>query len=309
MIQLRIICPTDLTRTVVARLHDEPGATNVAVHPGAALEPAGDVIVVDVARERGNVVVDDLIAMRIEERGSLSLVSLEVSSSRAADAAELASIGHGADALIWEHLEEVAENDSRSTVTFALLMALAALIASVGVLVDSAVLIIGAMIVGPEYGPLNAMSVSIYRRRRYGVRAAAKLAGGLALAVATAAVSTAFFRLVDQVPEEFEESSRFFTSFVTEPNVFSFVVALAAGIAGTVALAQGRQTALAGVLVSVTTIPAAAALGVDLVYAEWRDAGGAAAQLGINLVAIVCGAVLTLYVHDRAWRKATLRRR
>jgi uncharacterized hydrophobic protein (TIGR00271 family) len=165
------------------------------------------------------------------------------------------------------------------------------------------------MIVGPEYGPLNSISVALYRRRRYGVQAAYKLMIGLGLAVAISAAATALFRLVGQIPDDFETTDRFFTSFVSEPNVFSFVVALAAGIAGTISLAQGRQTALAGVLVSVTTIPAAAALGVDLVFADWSDAGGAAAQLAINLVAIACGAVATLVVHDRAWRAASLRGR
>jgi uncharacterized hydrophobic protein (TIGR00271 family) len=308
VLQLRIISPPDLTEAVVARLHAEPGATNIVVHAGAAVAPEGDVVVVDVARERGNEVVDHLLGMRLAERGAISLVSLEASTSDAADAAEAASPGHGSDALIWQLLEESSQNESRLTFTFVLLMGLAALIAAVGVIVDSAVLIIGAMIVGPEYGPINALAVALYRRRRYGPAAAAKLGVGLLAAVLVAAAVTAIFRGLDQIPADFDDASRFFTSFVTEPNVYSFVVALAAGIAGTISLAQGRQTALAGVLVSVTTIPAAAALGVDAVFGEWSDAGGAAAQLAINLFAILCGAVATLFAHDRAWRLVRLRR-
>jgi uncharacterized hydrophobic protein (TIGR00271 family) len=308
VIQLRIISPAHLTDTVVMRLREEPGVTNVTVHVGSAVQPVGDLVVADVARERGNAMIEDLVGLGLEELGSISLQNLEATKSRAVDAAELAALGHGADAIIWEHAEEDAQNDARFSVTYLVLMALAALIASVGVLVDSAVLIIGAMIVGPEYGPLNAISVAVHRRRSYGTHAALKLAFGLVLAVATAASATAIFRLLDQVPHDFETSDRFFTSFVSEPNVFSVVVAIAAGIVGTIALAQGRPTALAGVLVSVTTIPAAAALGVDLVFADWDDAGGAAAQLLINIVAIVCGSVTTLVVHDRAWRAAVLRR-
>lgn len=304
VIQLRIISPNDLTPTIVSLLRDEHGATNLTVHADAAIEPAGDLLIVDVARERGNAVVEKLLELRLDERGSISLVSLEASASRVAATAEALAVGHGWDAIVWQQLDESARNDSARSVTYFVLMVLAALIATVGVLVDSAVLIIGAMIVGPEYGPLNAISVAIYRKRAYGVRAAIKLALGLVFAVVGAAVATEIFRLIDQVPADFETSDRFFTSFVTEPNVFSFVVALVAGIVGTIALAQGRQTALAGVLVSVTTIPAAAALGVDLVFGDWSDAGGAAAQLGINLVSIVFGAVATLIAHDRAWRRA-----
>ena len=303
MIQLRIISPPDLTASVVGLLRDEPGATNLTVHREAAIQPPGDLVIVDVARERGNWVLERLVSLRVDQRGSISMISLEASASRVAVTAEAESAGHGADAIVWHHLEEGARNDAAPSVTYFLLMILAAVIATVGVLVDSAVLIIGAMIVGPEYGPMNSVSVAIYRRRRFGIAAAVKLGLGLVIAVGASAVATLFFRAIGQVPDAFETTDRFFTSFVSEPNVFSFVVALVAGIVGTISLAQGRQTALAGVLVSVTTIPAAAALGVDVTYGEWSDAGGAAAQLAINIVSIVAGAVGTLIAHDWAWRR------
>ena len=303
MIQLRIISPSDQTPAVVTLLEREHGATNLTVHAGAAVEPAGDLVIVDLARERGNVVLESLLALGLDERGSISLVSLEASVSRVATTAEQQAVGHGSDSIVWQHLEEGARSESVTSVTYVVLMVLAALIATIAVLVDSAVLLIGGMIVSPEYGPLNAISVALYRRRGYGLRAGAKLALGLGIAVVAGVVATAIFRWIDQAPARFETDDRFFTSFVTEPNVFSFVVALASGIVGTISLAQSRQTALTGVLVSVTTIPAAAALGVDIVYGEWGDAGGAAAQLAINLASIVLGAIGTLVVHDRAWRR------
>lgn len=295
--------PSHLTDRVVGHLRDEHGATNITVHPGAALEPRGDLVVVDVTRERGNAVVEGLVSLDLDRIGSISVLTLEASTSVGARLAEEAATGHELDAILWESLEEDSRSDARGSITFGALMVLAALIACVGVVLDSPVLIIGAMIVGPEYGPLTALSVAIYRRRSYALSAAITLIWGLAAAAATAAVATAVFRVVGEVPDTFEPSERFFTAFVTRPNVLSAVVALAAGVAGTIALAQGRQAALAGVLVSVTTIPAAAALGVDVVFGEWGDAEGAALQLGINVVAIVVASVLTLSIHDRAWRR------
>lgn len=295
--------PTHLTDRVIAHLRGEHGATNITVHVGAALEPSGDLVVVDIARERGNAVVDGLVALELDRVGSISVLSLEASTSVGARHAEDAATGHELDAILWEALEEDSRSDARGSVTYAALMVLAALIATVGVVLDSPVLIIGAMIVGPEYGPLTALSVAIYRRRRYGGAALLTLLWGLAAAVVTAVVATACFRALGEVPDGFEPSERFFTAFVTRPNLLSAVVALAAGVAGTIALAQGRQAALAGVLVSVVTIPAAAALGVDIVFGGWSDAAGAAAQLGINVVAIVVASVLTLSIHDRVWRR------
>lgn len=303
MLQVRVISPIHLTDQVVAHLRREHGATNITVHTGVALEPSGDLIVVDIARERGNAVVEDLVSLDLGRLGSISVLTLEASTSVGARHAEEAAVGHELDAILWEALEEDSRSDARGSVTFGALMVLAALIACVGVLLDSPVLIIGAMIVGPEYGPITSLSVALYRRRTYALPAAATLGWGLSAAVATSALATLVFRAVGEAPDGYQPSERFFTAFVTTPNVFSVVVALAAGVAGTIALAQGRQAALAGVLVSVTTIPAAAALGVDIVFASWSDAGGAAAQLGINVASIVAASILTLAVHDWTWRR------
>jgi uncharacterized hydrophobic protein (TIGR00271 family) len=164
------------------------------------------------------------------------------------------------------------------------------------------------MIVGPEYGALTALAVSAYRRKPDTKRAAMTLLGGLTLGIAAAALLTLVVDRLSEIGASFHSGGNFFTSFVSEPNVYSFIVAFLAGIAGTVALAQSRQAALAGVLVSVTTIPAAAAVGVNAAVAEWSDAAGALAQLAINVVALLLASVATLWVHDRAWRQVMFRR-
>lgn len=304
MLQLRIITPGHLTDTVVGHLRDEPGAINIAVHPGSSVDPDGDVVVVDVVRERGNAVMDRLVELRLDKLGSVSIATLDAVSSSRAEQAEAAAPGSELDAIVWQELEDRARGDSRWSITFGILMAIAAVIAGVGVLVDSPVLIIGAMIVGPEYGPLSALAIGLFRRKRpVAARAELTLVVGLAIAVLAAAAATGLFLLVGEVSLDSSPQSRFLTAFVTEPNFFSFVVAFVAGIAGTIALTRGRQETLAGVLVSVTTIPAAAAVGVDAVFGEWHDAWGGLLQLSINVTSIVLASVLTLAVHDRSERR------
>ena len=303
MIRLHLVSPAGVTPTVLARLDGEAGATNLTVAYGAALEPPGDVITADVARERADAVVSDLTALGLDEHGSVSFTNLEAISSARARAAKHAARGHGLDALVWHDLEGDARADAGPSVTYFVLMALAAVIAAVGIIVDSSVLIIGAMIVGPEYGPLSACAVGLFRRRLFAGLAAVTLGAGLIVAILGAAAITALFLAVGEVSGGFEPAGRFLTRFVSEPNGYSVVVALAAGAAGTIALAQGRQAMLAGVLVSVTTIPAAAAIGTDLVLGDFVDALGAFAQLTINLVCIMVASLLTLLAHDRLARR------
>jgi hypothetical protein len=103
------------------------------------------------------------------------------------------------------------------------------------------------------------------------------------------------------------ETRHAFSDFISRPDFLSFFVAFVAGSAGVLSLTAAKSGALVGVLVSVATIPAAANVGVTAAYGEWGDAGGAAAQLGMNLSGIVAAGVLTLFVQRRYY--VTRRRR
>ena len=107
------------------------------------------------------------------------------------------------------------------------------------------------------------------------------------------------FEATDRIPEDFEPTDHPLTSFIANPDFFSFFVAYVAGIAGVLALTSAKSGALVGVLISVTTIPAAANMGVAGALGEWGEAGGAALQLIVNLVAIVLAGVTTLFLQRR----------
>ena len=77
------------------------------------------------------------------------------------------------------------------------------------------------------------------------------------------------------------------------------MVAVLAGIVGMLSLTEARSGALIGVLVSVTTIPAVANIGVATAYAEWSELGGASLQLLINVVGLVVAGIVTLSVQSR----------
>jgi uncharacterized hydrophobic protein (TIGR00271 family) len=305
VLQLRVVCPDDLTERALARLRDDIGVATISLHRGASLMPAGDVIECEVVRERVNNVVESLRALGIERRGALSIAEVDALASSGVREVERLAPGYEADAVPWALVEDDARESSAPAATFFVLMGLAAIIAAVGIIIDSAVLIIGAMIVGPEYGPVTAIAVGLHRRRRFWRSAAVVLVVGLVVAIVAAAATAAFAQLFGEGSSAFAPRSRFFTGFVTDPNAYSAVVAFVAGIAGTVALARAQATALAGVLVSVTTIPAAAAVGVDVATAQWEDCWHAALQLGINVAALLVASQITLAVYDRVWSAVT----
>ena len=153
MLPLRLIIPPALTRVVVEHLRADPGVAHVVQLPAAAVGPAGDVVLCDVVREAANELVEWLQRQGVHRQGAITVEVLEAAVSDAAERAEAEAAGHASDALVWEELEDRSRTESALTVSFLVFMAVAAMIAAVGILLDSPILIVGAMVVGPEYGP------------------------------------------------------------------------------------------------------------------------------------------------------------
>jgi uncharacterized hydrophobic protein (TIGR00271 family) len=299
MIHLRLIVPSDLAGSVFDDLVAMPGVAHVVKVEVADASPSGRLILCDVAREAANDVVEWLQRQEVHHRGAITVGALEAVVSDAAERATIEAPGHGADALIWEDLEARARSDSELTASFLVLICIAAVIAGIGILLDAPILIVGAMVVGPEYGPLSALCVAIVRRRTAAcASAAATLFTGLVAASAVALVATLVFRATDLAPDAYELSDRDLTAFISHPDGMAAVVAVLAGVVGMLSLTQARSGALIGVLVSVTTIPAAANVGVAAAYGEWSEVGGAALQLGVNLTGLVVAGVVTLAVQS-----------
>ncbi|MGZ5387102.1 MAG: DUF389 domain-containing protein, partial [Solirubrobacterales bacterium] len=139
----------------------------------------------------------------------------------------------------------------------------------------------------------------VERRRPLVKRSLAALAVGFSVGITATFLATLAFDGLNVIPEEFNPTDHPLTGFISDPNFFSFFVAFVAGIAGVLSLTSSKSGALIGVLISVTTIPAASNIGVATALGEWGEAGGAAAQLGLNLVTIVLAGAATLYVQRR----------
>lgn len=294
MLQLRLVVPNECTEPVLALVAGDDTVISASFHPGAAVKPAGaDVVVCDVLREHASDLIERLEALGVSRTGEISVLEIEATRSEPAHQARRRTPGRGSDVVVWETLEDQIHQDAVPSVAFFCFMAAAAVIATVGIVLDSAVVIVGAMVVGPEYGPLAAAALALYHRRWAVARSAlGVLVSGLVLVTAVAAVTTFCFDVLETHVVAAE--GRFFTRFVVDPNVYSAIVAFAAGLVGVMAIGLGRSGALTGVIVSATTLPAAAGMGVNAAFGEWSDVGLGAIQLGINVACLLAGSLAAL---------------
>ncbi|MET8567323.1 DUF389 domain-containing protein [Streptomyces sp. NPDC004783] len=308
MLHLRLITPADRTDEVVHLIGRTVGTAHLVVLPGAARDPEGDVVLCDVAREAADELIGRLRALDLDDCGAITAENIDLSLSRRADRAEEDALGEPADAVLWEQLREATQEESTLSVTYVAFITLATMIAACGVVLDNAVLIVGAMAVGPEFGPLAGICTALVQRAgRPALRSVTALLVGFAVAMAVTAGFSLVMAAFGLFSEAKLEGDRPNTGFVYAPDAFSFVVAVLAGVAGVLSLTSAKSGALVGVAISVTTVPAAANAAVALSFGDTRQTVGSSEQLLLNLSGIVLAGTLTLLVQKALW--ATLRGR
>lgn len=304
MVHLRIVAPADIAPSVVERLCASRAVIDVVHLPGVARRPDGDLISCDVAREDASLILEDLRALGLEESGSITVQYVDVAPSRIAEAAERAAVGSPADAVVWEDVTEKTSESAELSGVFLTFMVLAGLIAAVGIFLDSAILVVGAMVVGPEFGPIAGLCVAgVGRRGRLAWHSARALLVGFPLAILAVLVCSLAFRATGVTPDAFDAGDHNLASTISNPDFLAFFVAACAGVAGILSLSTAKSGALIGVLISLTTIPAAANVGVAGAYGDHESLVGSAEQLALNLAAVLLAGTATLAVQRWLYRR------
>jgi uncharacterized hydrophobic protein (TIGR00271 family) len=189
--------------------------------------------------------------------------------------------------LVVDLLYERSRIGSVNTRNFVVLSLLSSAISAMGLMLDSAPAVIGAMLLGPFITPLLAMAGALIQGwgRRLG-DAALMVALGIVLSVSSAAlIGIVFARQLDRsvLPS--------LLLSITRPGLLDLGIALAAGIAaGYATMRTEAAGALSGVAVSVTVEPPLAAIGLFLASGRGDEMGQAALALGTNFGALVLGA-------------------
>ena len=304
MLHVRIVAPRESTDRVVEILESTESVCNIAVLAHAAKRPAGDLILCDLPREDASVVLADLRGLGIHHSGSIAVQAIETELSDQMERAVEAAQGAPADAVVWEEVTKRTSESAALSVSFALFMVLAALIAAVGIFLDSPILIVGAMVVGPEFGPIAGICVAVVqRRRKLAGRSALALGVGFPLAIGCVVLAAVIFRATGLTEDDFATQDHAFVDLISQPDFFSFFVAFCAGVAGMLSLTTAKSAALIGVFISITTIPAAANAGITAAYGDWSSFWGSLGQLFVNLGAILVAGTLTLVVERAAYAR------
>lgn len=297
MIRLEVYGESEAMATVARRLDGNDDVTRVRLTDATR---SGYAVVLATVDPRA---VDELL----QDLRELGVPDADVTLTRVEVLGR--SRGTGGEAgLVWEDVLGMAARNARPIARYLAFMLAAGVIASYGVIDYNGLLIVGAMAISPDLPPITAMAVGLVDRRfRLAGRAFVTLSVGMAFAVVAAAAAAFVQDEFDWIPSSFNIDATVLGG-LTHVNDETIIVAFAAGVAGMLAL-ETRASSGVGVAISVTTIPAAAYLGVAVGLGETEKILGALAVLATNVAVIVVAAASTLVVQRLLARRAAAKRR
>jgi uncharacterized hydrophobic protein (TIGR00271 family) len=309
MLHLRITTPSDLTAEVVRVLESDPAVSSLSVVSAASIKPAGDLVLADIAREGANQAIDQLRALGVQQVCSIHLEPVQTWLSRSGFDAERRTPGSSADAVVWAEVTQRAYDESELNFTYLSFMTLATVIASIAIVLDSQILVIGAMVLGPEFIAVAALGLALVRRRfSLLVIAGRTLIVGFLVAIALTAVAALAARGLGWITEDDVTGPRPGTAFIYTPDRWSFIVAVIAAAAGVLSLTSAKVGGLSGVFISVTTVPAAGNVALGLAFGAGDEIWGSSLQLVLNLTGMAVAGWATLAFQQAAWGRVSARR-
>jgi uncharacterized hydrophobic protein (TIGR00271 family) len=308
MIHIRAVTPGDITPALIDSLASNPAVLNLIIVEGVARNPDGDAVQFDVINAEANGILSELRTRGVTARGSIVIEDVGAVLSERATEAEARAPRALNFSPVWEQADARIRAGGRYPPSWFGLLAIAGLIAAVGIFTNSQILIVGAMVVGPEYAAMISVARAINNKDRGQVRAGmTALAVGFLIAIVVTFVFSAVVRAFGWESETFLIGVRPVSDLIDSPNVFSVVVATLAGIVGVVSLVEARTGALLGVFISVTTIPAAADVGVSSAFENWSEARGSLMQLLLNIAILIVVGAIGLAAQQGIWRRVSVR--
>jgi len=303
---VRLVSPGDLTEHLVDVLLTDSGVSNVVVLTGSARRPDGDAVQFDVLARSADSVLRRLETFADDRRGPITVDAVDAAIGEQATPPPRHRLVQRDIAPVWDVVEAKIRADAVYAPSFYILLAIAGLIGAVGILTNSQILIVGAMVVGPEYNAIMGIALGLDKRTRPPVlRGALALLAGFTAAIILTLIFGLVIRSSGHTPQAYSLGVRPVSSLIDDPNLFSLIVAVLAGIVGVVSLTEARAAALIGVFISVTTIPAAADIGLSIAYTNWAQARGSAFQLLLNVAVLITIGAAGLRLQRIIWRLRT----
>lgn len=294
---IQTLVPEGKRETVVDLLETQD--VDFAMAEETSTSGYSDIVYIPAESDAVEEIVDDLRSVGVEREGYMvisdveTIVSEQFERKQADDGEDEATD----ERISRDELRTKARGLSRSTPNFLALTIISAIVATAGLLQDSAAVVVGSMVIAPLIGPAMASCVGTVINDDDGAlfwEGVRSQLVGLVVAILSATLFATAYRialapeldllLIQQIAER------------AHPGLLALAIALGAGIAGAVSLTSGADEALVGVMIAVALIPPAASVGLGIAYVDPRLAVGAGVLVLVNLLSINIAGIVTIWI-------------
>lgn len=200
------------------------------------------------------------------------------------------------DRIAREELRARASGLTPDVWTFTVMTVASVAIATAGVLLNSAAVVVGSMVIAPLIGPAMATSAgTVIRDRDLFWRGTRMQVLGFFLAIVTAAVFAFLVKTVHLVPPGLDVVGIQQVNERLSPDFLSLVVALGAGVAGAYSLSGDVSSSLVGVMIAVALVPPTAVIGIGIAWGLPAVVTGATVLVLLNFISINLAALAVLW--------------
>jgi uncharacterized hydrophobic protein (TIGR00271 family) len=300
-VQIRATSPRAGTDALVRAMASTPGVAKIVVTADAG-QPESDTVQFEVAVSAANPVLRILRDSGLDREAPITVQDIDASITATRPVRRHRLIQRD-QPPVWDLIEARIRSQARYAPSFYGLLLIAGLIAATGILTNSQILIVGAMVVGPEYNAIMGIALGLDQYDRSAlVSGLLALAAGFAAAIVASLLFALCIRALGKTPHFYAVGVRPVSEFINSPSLYSVIVAVLAGVVGVVSLTQARAGALIGVFISVTTVPAAADIGLSAAYGSWHEVLGSVLQLLVNVVVLIVVGAAGLRAQRWLWR-------
>jgi hypothetical protein len=294
----QIQLPADKTPAVVADLLAMTHVIGLSVSPDSSRKPAGDTLMVQLLNKGA----DEILTAVNTRCGDAPYLVTTSFTEAMIEHKQADKLEDDADEAIWEEIESGMRHAGRISPNFGVLMALGGIMATVGILAiptRQVMPFVAAAIIAPGFEPVSGMALSVVLRR-WDVLARAGLSTLVGYAILTAAAALTFWglRALGAATEaDFVNSEE--VKHLTHPEAGDLLLSVCGALAGALIMSSFRKSVLAGALIAVVIINAAAMVGIGLAAGRFDLAGAGLSRFAQDVGLILAGCSLVFWLKQQ----------
>ncbi len=292
------------TDALLQELEEQENVIGLSLNRGASIKPEGDVVTVHVLN-RG---ADEVFSATDRAQKSGAQVSLATSElASLVDPEHAQQVANDVDEGQWEEMEAGLRHHGRITANFLTLMFLGGCVASIALVEDpvpQAIGFIASAMIAPGFEPLAKVPLGLVLGKTPLIMRGLKSAlAGYAVLILGAALMFALLRLLNISSPKLLASNPEVHS-LSHPDARSIAYSILGGLTGMIVVASYRRNVIAGPLLLLAVIPAAALIGASIAAGSWSFVKEGIERLLIDVLIIwVTGALVI------AWKRAFVHKR